>query len=678
MTTAPIDFPPAAPPPAAPPPSPAVVLRTPFPFSSAAQAVAIWAIVGSSIALAFAVGGLDAVNLASFLESNVLPDAPRWAVFVRLLLGGVLGGGFALLWLLVGRRRGVDALRRGADIVLPLAVAGLLPALFSAKPWHDKPTTFLVGMAATVLITEQLLRVAQRAVPQAFSDMLLEKLDFGPRVARWAPFAVVVAGWLFYAVYFSYYTILNHQRLNTSGFDLGINVNWCYNALNGHPERSSVLFGPVGGHFLGNHAIFAMFFWLPLYALAPGAEVLLIFQATMAGLGAVTLYLFATTQTTRWSAVVIAYAYLFFAPLHGPNFYDYHELLPPLPIFFLLFWAIAKSKNWLVVLLVPVLWSFREDVAVGITVLGLFLLLTGLRPRMGLLMAVISGIWFVLLKFFVMPMFWQTWFASIYKDLQAPGKSGYGTVVQTILINPAYFLTTLLREEKLIYFLHMLGPLALLPARRWVLLFLAVPGFAFSLLTTGYPPTLSISFQYTCHSIPYIFAASVLMLRLIARQPEGALKRRAVLGAIALGVLAHSYVFGAILQHETFVGGFTKVEFRMTPEEQARYRTMKKMAASIPQNASVAATETEVPHVAARMDAYTLKDGGIDGKVDYVLLNLAQMASGNTRNGVNQMFARHTYGLVMEGQGLYLFKRGVESDETRRALKALGLRPPKK
>ena len=77
--------------------------------------------------------------------------------------------------------------------------------------------------------------------------------------------------------------------------------------------------------------------------------------------------------------------------------------------------------------------------------------------------------------------------------------------------------TTLLKEEKLVYFLHMLGPLALLPARRWALLFLAVPGFAFSLLTTGYAPTLSIAFQYTCHAIPYIFAASVLMLRVIAR-----------------------------------------------------------------------------------------------------------------------------------------------------------------
>jgi uncharacterized membrane protein len=337
----------------------------------------------------------------------------------------------------------------------------------------------------------------------------------------------------------------------------------------------------------------------------------------------------------------------------------------------LLYWAIAKRKNWLVVLLVPLLWSFREDVAVGITVLGVFLLVTGLRPRMGLLMAASSAVWFVTLKFAVMPRFWQTWFASIYKDLQAPGHAGYGSVVQTILINPTYFLTTMLREEKLIYFLHMFGPLALLPTRRWALLLLAIPGFAFSMLTTGYGPTISIAFQYTCHSIPYIFAATVLMVRIIGEGADGAIRRRAVLTAIAFGVLCHSYVFGAILQHQTFIGGFSKIEFTMSDEEIARYQTIKQMAALIPQSASVAASENEVPHVAARMDAYTIKDGAAPD-ADYILVNQNQM-SGGTRSAVNTMFSHNDYGLLKSGHGLYLFKRGYESAETKAAMSTLGI-----
>jgi uncharacterized membrane protein len=650
--------------------------RDAFPIATAAQALSIFALVGGSLALCIATAGVEPTTLPGFLDSNVLADTLRTRLFVLLAIGIALGAGIALALIAIRGRAVVPDLRRAADVILPLGLSAVVPSLLSAKPWHDKPTTFLVGMSVTVLALEGLMRRSLRAIPEPFYDWLAEKTKLGPRAARWVPLAVVLAGFLFYSIYFSYYTILNHRRLNTSGFDLGIHVNWAFNAMHGRPERCPVLFGPDGGHFLGNHAIFAMALWLPLYSLWPSADILLILQATLAALGAVTLYMFACTQTTRWASVVIAYAYLFFAPLHGPNFYDFHELIPPLPFHFLLYWAIAKRKNWAVLFLVPLLWSFREDVAVGTTMLGIFLLVTGLRPRMGLLMAAASVIWFVILKFEVMPRFWQTWFASIYKDLQAPGHAGYGSVVQTILINPTYFLTTMLREEKLIYFLHMFGGLALLPARRWSLLMLAIPGFAFSMLTTGYAPTISIAFQYTCHSIPYVFAATVLMIRVIGEGVEGSLRRRAVLTAVAFGVLCHSYVFGAILQHQTFVGGFTKVEFTMSEEEQARYRTMKAMAAKISPNASVAASENEVPHVSARMNAYTIKDGSAPD-ADYLLVNANQVGWGGTKSAVNQMFSRAEYGLVMQGQGLYLFKRGLESPDTKAALSALGIKRPK-
>jgi uncharacterized membrane protein len=415
-----------------------------------------------------------------------------------------------------------------------------------------------------------------------------------------------------------------------------------------------------------------MFLWLPIYAIKPSAEILLIFQASIVGFAAVTLYLFASTQLPRWSAALVALLYLFFAPLHGPNFYDYHELLPAIFWHFLLYWAIAQKRYRLLFLLVPIVYAHREDVAVGVAVLGLFLLLTGLRPRIGALLLGISVIWFYLIKFVIMPRLWHTWFASIYKELQAEGEGGYGTVVQTILINPSYFLITLLKENKLNYFLHMFAPLAFLPARKPALLLLAIPGFFFTIMTTGYSPTISISFQYTTHWIPYLFAATVLMLRLVGQGEGGATRRRAVLGAMTVAMLSHSYVFGAILQHHTFVGGFGKIEFTMTPEEQERYRQIKLMDAMIPRTATVAATENECPHVAARLKAYTLKDNYVEA--EYVLINKNRMATGNTRANAKKMLSQHPYGLLAKGSGLFLFKRNHESPETEAVKTELGLR----
>jgi uncharacterized membrane protein len=651
-----------------------VQAREPYPVAAATQSLGVFALAGASMGLFWATAfQLDRTTLAGFLERNVLPMTVRNVLFGSMLVGAAVLLLGALGYLIVRGRQGVPVLRTASEVILPLCMVGALPSLFVAKPWAHKPTTFLVGLAIFVLVLERAMRRSLTAFPESIASRLREVLTFRPAVRRWLPLGVVLLGSLGYSIYFSYYTILNHQRLGTAGFDLGINVSWCYNALQGSPFRSSVLFGPDGGNFIGGHAIFAMIFWLPLYALFPGAEVLLIFQATMVGFAGSTLYLFASTQIPRWSAVVVAYAFLLFAPLHGPNFYDYHELLPPLFFHFLLYWAIATNRNKLLWVLVPVLWMFREDISWGMTVLGVFLIATGLRPRLGAVLAVTSLIYFITLKFVIMPRLWNGWFASIYKDLQAPGDSGYASVVQTVLINPAYFLTTLLREEKIIYFLHMFAPLAMLPARRWALVLLAIPGFVFSILTTGYPPTISIAFQYTCHSIPYIFAASVLSLRVLGRGVLGVVKRRAVLTAIAVGVLSHSYVFGAVLQHETFIGGFSKVEFVMTPAEKKRYETLKRMVKMIPQSASVSATENEVPHVAVRLDTYTLKDGAFDA--DYLLIRAGGGVSGAT---LNELLAGNRYGLVTQGDGLYLFKRGHESPETAAALSALGVRTGRK
>jgi uncharacterized membrane protein len=193
------------------------------------------------------------------------------------------------------------------------------------------------------------------------------------------------------------------------------------------------------------------------------------------------------------------------------------------------------------------------------------------------------------------------------------------------------------------------------------------------MLTTGYPPTISIAFQYTCHSIPYIFAASVLSLRVLGRGALGVIRRRAVLAAIAIGILSHSYVFGAVLQHETFIGGFAKVEFTMTPAEKKRYETIKRMAKMIPESASVSATENEVPHVAVRLDTYTLKDGAFHA--DYLLI---RAGGGIAPQTMNELLGSKKYGLVTKGDDLYLFKRGHESPETAAALSALGVRGARK
>src|SRR5207237_5595533 len=113
--------------------------------------------------------------------------------------------------------------------------------------------------------------------------------------------------------------------------------------------------------------------------------------------------------------------------------------------------------------------------------------------------------------------------------------------------------------------------------------------------------------QSTAPWTPFRFLAAVLALVVTGRQPQGRAGQRAALTTVAIVMLADSYCFGAVLQHDTFVGGFSKIEFRITPAERRRYADLQALVAMIPPNASVAATENEVPHISTRRDALPLR-----------------------------------------------------------------------
>lgn len=629
----------------------------------------IWVALGIlgavSASLANLVATFLVIDKKPFFLQNKLDPSNRsvlWFVMLAGLAGTILP---LLATVLFSRGRAAPSIVRLADRVCPLIVAGLLPSLFSYEIWSNQPLTYLALLSFSVLLTEQLVTRWVRALPELGRSWA--RLPSFPRIGRWLPLAIVIAAAIGYAVYFSYYTLLNHRRFGTSAFDLGINVNWCFNALHGRPFRCTVLFGPDGGNFIAGHAIFAMFMWLPLYAIHPGPEMFLIYQSVMCGIAAIPLYLLSKQLLPRAGAVAVALAYLMFAPLHGPNFYDFHELPVALPFHFLLYLAIAKERYRWVPLLTIILYAHREDVSVGLTILGIFLMLSGVRPKVGAALTLISPIVFVLIKFVLMPMAGSWWFADIYKELQPAGSEGYGPVVQTILINPSFALSTLLREEKLVYFLHLFAPLVFLPLRKPALVLLALPGFFFTLMTTGYPPTVSIAFQYTTHWIPYLFLATVLSLRVI-RDTLGPERQWGAIAALVLGVASHTTTFGAVIQHDTFIGGFQRVIFEESAKDKKLYADFMKLVRMIPPEASVAATEHESPHVSARLNSYTIRGG--HGDADYLLLR-----RGESTDVAGDAFRRNKYGLVGRVDNtFFLFKKNHDSPETEDAKKDYGLR----
>jgi len=634
-------------------------------------------LIGQSLVQLFLdVGLAPERRLAFFTGSESVLDRPT------LLLARVTG--FlplltALALILVDRARGAVVVRSAARIIAPAGVAFLLPALFTWQFGQQRLIAYLILLAAFGLALERLLRISLGELASIFSAKeWRDAREFLSRADRrvtpvLAPIAVLLVGSA-YAAYTSYYTIRHHHLFQTSAFDLGIFDNLLFNTIKGRFFESPVMFGPGHHNSLSTHAEYLMVLFAPIYALAPRAETLLVIQAVLLGGATIPLYLFARTMLSAWPSVLLVAAYALFAPLHGAQFYDFHWL--PLGVFFYfwLFYAISSKRHWLTIAMAFLLFALREDIAVGLACLGTFLFITGLRVRLGIQLAAVAAVWFVINKFVIMPWAGPWWFDSMYNELFADGKPGYGNVVKTLLSNPFYALSTFVRGPKLAYALHMLAPFVLLPIRRLAFWLLLIPGSVFTLMTTGYWPTLAISFQYTTHWVPFVFAATAMSLFLIRGGEQGRTRQAAVLGAMVVTLLSHSYNFGAVLQHESFVGGFGRVSFDMPEAARERYDDLRSVIDKIPVEASVAATETLNPHISARKEAYVFRYD--TGPVDFILLSEGEV-SGDLRRTLADKFDRQPYGLYAKGKGdFFLFKRGYEAPGTAGALKHLGIRVP--
>jgi uncharacterized membrane protein len=655
---------PLAPLPASPSPT-----RIPPDWGELARSLTLLGGAVSSTALA-AVTSLVKTPVREILASNAGTPTERTLMAIGVAAGGLPAlVGFVAV---AAKPSRLAAVKRLSDRMAPLTAAAALPALFTWRGWAEQPLTYLVLLT----IVGFGLRAAFTRFFSTFSWRLAELEEPSAR-ARWAPLAAVAAGSIAYAIYFAFYSIRSHHRFQTAGFDLGIYDNLMFNAMHGHPFRATVLFGADGGNNLASHAEFAVIPYIPLYALYPRAENLLVLQATVLGAAAIPLYFFASQLLPRWTAAILSLGYLLYAPLHGPTLYDFHWL--PLALFFhfSLYWGIVKRRWWFVAVMLVALYATREDIAVGLSALGVFLLLSGARPRFGALLVVVSASWFVVDKFVIMAWAGRWWFSAMYKDLMAGSgaEKGYGSVIKTLLVNPTYTLSTLLKADKAAYLLHLLAPLAMLPARRIGILLLASSAALFTLLTTGYGPTIQISFQYTTHWMPYLFGATVLALNALGKEANGWARQCGAVAALAVCIVAHSYVFGAVMQHNSFVAGFGRVQFAMSDTERQTYADFRALAAKIPKTASVAATENLVAHVSSRTDAYTLRSH--HGDADFLLFTKHAALGSDLKKVLTDVMTRNSYGFAGSQGDFYLFQKNLKSDGTSAALATLGLPPSK-
>jgi uncharacterized membrane protein len=616
-----------------------------------------------SVGLAAGLVVLGSAAGAPFVTGNVLPAEAR-----SLLLGAALGfcGAALVAGILAWKRRGEAAVLDVSRRLSPALLAMLVPPLLDWRAWEGRDLHFLVLAGVFVVGIRSLGQVAASAPPLGFGSRLRTTADRVsaawrrlPSATRRPAVAVGLAA-VGYALYFGYYTILHHRNVYTHSFDLGLESNALWNIVHGGPFLKSSPFSGPEGSLVGYHAIFFAYALAPLYALHPDPQTLLAIQAALAGAAALPLFLWGRAHLGEPAAAVVAVCYLLYPGLHGANLYDFHY--PTIAPFFLwlTLWALDTRRDLVAAAGVLCCLLLREDVAASLAVLGLYFLLSGRRPRAGALVAATSTTYFLVIKFLVMPAAQpDPSFLYAWAGLLPAGERSFSGVLKTVVGNPVYTAGTLLTLPKLIYVLQLLVPLAFLPLRRPIGLLFLLPGLFFTLLSTGYPPFVQISFQYTAHWTGFLFPALVLALCRPERGPcPGALSDRAfrtAIVALLAGTLVASHQYGAVLQRHTARAGFEAFHFGTTDLDRQRRGELRDLVARVPPLAKVAASESVVPHVASRPDAYTLRLGVYDA--EYLLFSRVPAGAGEVEQAVAALRERG-FGVMASGAHYVLARRG--------------------
>lgn len=652
-------------------------------WTGTSRSVALFGLLGMALPTWVRLSRDRELTLA-LLQKNHMPMPERDAFLLQILGGGLLLGLAALAYGLFWPRvpQAPRRLERVAWFLSPLILLPAIPVMGCYEAWHTRHETFLPIVLFLTLLTEFFVSRSILHAPKDARDAL-SALSWipGPRttgslLARHGWLALAICGALFYAIFMSYFTVRWHNSLGTATFDLGINNNLIYGGLHGKINQSTVIFPDDPQKYIANHLKLGLYFFLPIYALHPKAETLLIIQSVSLGLGAIPLFLFARQRIPEWAACVLAFAYLAYYPMHGANFYEM-KLVPTAAAFVLtMIWAVDR-KRWItagVFFVMSLL--MREDVPVPLAVVGGFLLLSGYRPRAGVIICGISVFWFVLVRFKVMTDAGAWWFPNMYEDLWSEGEKGFRSVLKTLVSNPTFVLEHIFTEKKFWYLMHLLVPIAFLPVRRWYLWAALVPGAILTLLVTNYDPPVMFSFQYVMHWSPYLFVASALAVSAIAKHAEGRARAPAAILAVAVASGALAYNYSAFPLRDRYLeAGYHKIKFGWTAEDEKQFQEVKALIASIPKDASVATTERIGAHLSSRVKFYTLRRG--THGATYLVARRSGLRLGKTKAAITDALTSGEYGVAGRYGEFIVFKQGADTKENESVLDEWKLRSRK-
>lgn len=336
-----------------------------------------------------------------------------------------------------------------------------------------------------------------------------------PEILKKCFIAVTALSAVFMLIFTVGAMVMRYYKLCTPAFDFGIFTQMFENMKDGLGPVTTVERNYELSHF-AVHFSPAYYLLLPFYMLFPHPVTLQVLQGLLITSGIIPVYLIARKYGfSRFHSSLMSAIYALYPAFTGGCTYDIHENCM-LPAFILwLIWAIEREKPICMIIFSVLTLTVKEDAAVYVAVIGLYLLLSDRSKKMrkfGAVMFAAACIYFVLVCAYLNNnglgiMDWR------YKDYIYSGGSLVTAIVITAVTNPAYIISNLFTGEKLNFTVQTLGILGFMPlvSRKLSRYILLIP-FVLVNLMPDYTYQHSIYFQYIfgpCALIIWLFIMNV-------------------------------------------------------------------------------------------------------------------------------------------------------------------------
>jgi len=412
------------------------------------------------------------------------------------------------------------------------------------------------------------------------------------------PRRVLVGGVALYAVVFSFITVTRHLTFQTHALDLGYYVQLTWNLTRGAGPWVSL----PEMHAWGDHFSPIMYLFVPAFWMAPGAVILLVAQSVALALGACPVFWLAARRLgDERPAAVFAVLYLVNTSLHGINVRDFHSAALAIPLLLAAMYFAEAERPWLFTASVVLTLMTREDAAIPVVGLGLWLAVTKRRWLRGAVVASCALALLLVETRWLMPYFRGTPYPHLGRYAYL-GRS-VPEIVATVVLHPFRVLAGLVTGPRLLYLGLLFAPLAFLPLLAPDVLVGVLPSLLENLL--GRDKVLfDHRTQYQSFVLPFLFAAAIAGYdRLALRRP----------GPWPKTVLVVAMLVSLALASRTI--NYLSVD-RFWPKSE--HRQAAEMLARVPDGAAVSAWDRYVAHVSLRPLVFVFPVG-ID-KADHVLL----------------------------------------------------------